>query len=355
MQSPWHAPLHNLGAHFAGHAAGTTPSGALSFGHEREEVQHAQTAQSTGTVFTPLTDLGLLHIQGDEAQNFLQNLTSNDIKALSPTQAQYSSLNSPKGRILASLLIWRTDTGYRLQCAADLIESIHKKLSLYVLRAKVQISNESAEQLAFGLAGAQVSELLEKLSLHFPAEALSVAQGAHQVIRLDEQRVQIILAKSQTTAFFKQLIAQGAKPVGSNAWQWLDIQAGIPRITALTQDEFVAQMVNFELLGGVNFQKGCYPGQEIVARTQYLGKLKKRMFLAHIPHAQTAPEVGTELFAPDFREQACGKIVNLATSPEGGFDALAVVQISSHEFGEVHLGTPEGELLEFKTLPYAVS
>jgi hypothetical protein len=153
---------------------------------------------------------------------------------------------------------------------------------------------------------------------------------------------------------WQKLSSRGAKPAGTAAWRWLDIQAGVPQITAATQDEFVAQMLNFELIGGVNFQKGCYPGQEIVARTQYLGKLKKRMYLAHLNVAD-APMSGNDLFAPEFADQSCGKLLSVAPAPQGGFDVLAVLQIAGFEGAQVRLGTPNGPQLEFGNLPYAVS
>ena len=113
-------------------------------------------------------------------------------------------------------------------------------------------------------------------------------------------------------------------------------------------------MINFELIGGVSFQKGCYPGQEIVARTQYLGKLKKRMFLAHVD-ADTTPTTGTDIFSAEFGEQACGKLVSVAHAPNGGFDLLAVAQIASHDADDVRLGSPQGPKLSFGKLPYAIN
>jgi tRNA-modifying protein YgfZ len=140
------------------------------------------------------------------------------------------------------------------------------------------------------------------------------------------------------------------RPAGLAAWHWLEITAGNPRVTAATQEEFVPQMINFELIGGVSFNKGCYPGQEIVARTQYLGKIKRRMYRAHIEDVDPIP--GTHLFAPETGDQACGTIVLSAPSPLGGFEALAVIQSSCFEAGEVHLNSPGGPHLRFLPLPY---
>ena len=113
-------------------------------------------------------------------------------------------------------------------------------------------------------------------------------------------------------------------------------------------------MANFELIGGVNFKKGCYPGQEIVARMQYLGKLKRRMYLAHIDSG-TAPQPGDELFSADMEGQASGMIANAAPAPGGGYDALAVIQTSSRESQTVHWKSLQGEALQFLPLPYPLS
>jgi folate-binding protein YgfZ len=145
---------------------------------------------------------------------------------------------------------------------------------------------------------------------------------------------------------------QSLRPVGQHAWQWLDIRSGIPWITAATQEQFVPQMTNLELLAGVSFTKGCYTGQEIVARTQHLGKIKRRMFLANVAGAAAA---GDPLYSDDFGDQACGMVVNAEASPGGGCDLLAVIQIGSAENSTVHLKARAGPALRLLTLPYAVA
>ncbi|MFT4171012.1 MAG: folate-binding protein YgfZ [Rhodocyclaceae bacterium] len=344
MQSPWFVFLDEIGARFEEGQAGI-----VRFGEVRDEVR----AAATGTIITPLTHRGLLRAEGEDAAAFLHNLTSNDIKNLALHRAHYDSFNSPKGRMLATFLVWRDHNGFFVQTSADLLAAMHKKLSMYVLRSKVRLTNPNPEYAVIGLAGAGTAHALDAAGLALPPEPMTVTQGQVQVVRLDAMRAQIVLPVAQAPDVWKKLASQGAQAVGSEAWNWLDVQAGVPWITAPTQEEFVAQMVNFELVGGVNFQKGCYPGQEIVARTQYLGKLKKRMFLAHLAEGRVAP--GTDLFAPDFGEQSCGKVLTVATAPELGHDLLAVMQISSHDAGEVHVGAPDGPRLTFGSLPYTVS
>jgi folate-binding protein YgfZ len=149
----------------------------------------------------------------------------------------------------------------------------------------------------------------------------------------------------------EQVRRAGAVPAGTQAWQWLDIREGLPTVTQPVQEEFVAQMLNFDLIGGVSFNKGCYPGQEIVARTHYLGKLKKRMYRAY---RAARPRGGHRHLRPDFGDQSAGKVVSAAPAPEGGYDALVVLQSSSADAGQAHLGAPDGPALAFLPLPYAL-
>jgi folate-binding protein YgfZ len=149
-----------------------------------------------------------------------------------------------------------------------------------------------------------------------------------------------------------QALATHATPVGAPVWDWLRLNAGIPMIVAATQELFVPQMVNLEAIGGVSFQKGCYPGQEIVARSQYLGKMKRRMFLAHV---DTLAAPGDSLYSADVPGQATGTVVNAAPAPDGGFDILAVAQIESARTQTLHLKADDGAALALKPLPYNVS
>ena len=134
-------------------------------------------------------------------------------------------------------------------------------------------------------------------------------------------------------------------------WRWHGIRAGVPMIGAATQDLFVPQTTNWDLLGGVNFHKGCYPGQEIIARTQYLGRLKERMYPFHVDGASPTP--GTKVYGTVFGDQACGTVVDAAPAPDAGSDLLAVLQMSALD-GQLHLGTPDGPTLVPLPLPYVI-
>ena len=308
-------------------------------------------ATRDGTVICDLGQYGMLRVSGEEAETFLQNLLSNDIREVSGTRAQFSSLNTAKGRMLATLLIWREGDNYLLQLPRVLCDPIRKRLGMYVLRAKVMISDVSDELVTLGLSGTNTLDSMHRRFGELPLSPLDcINTGQCSITRIEETRWQINTTPQQAQMLWKDLSAT-IRPVGSSCWDWLNIRSGIPVILPQTQEQFVAQMVNFDQLHGVNFKKGCYPGQEIVARTQYLGKQKKRMYLAHVDSEET-PLPGDELFNADMEGQSCGMIVNAADAPSGGFDVLAVVQISSHDAHLVHLGSLQGATFAFEQLPY---
>ena len=333
----------------AQHSAVITEGVVRHFG----DVQAELLATTKSTMLCDLSQCGALRVAGEEAQSFLQNLLSNDIREVTETRAQLSSLSSAKGRMLANFLIWRDDEDYLLQLPHSLVEMMRKKLSMYVLRAKVKVTDVSDEFIALGIAGSNAEEILHEVFNDLPLETfacLRTAQGC--VIKLSDTRFQIITTPTQAETLWTTLSVH-VKPVGSTCWDSLNIRAGIPIILPKTQEQFVAQMVNFDLIGGINFKKGCYPGQEIVARTHYLGKLKRRMYLAHIDTTD-APQAGDELFSADMEGQASGMIANAAPSPDGGYDVLAVVQMSSQETQTIHWKSLRGGTLQFLPLPYAL-
>ncbi|SMB28061.1 putative glycine cleavage T protein [Sterolibacterium denitrificans] len=325
----------------------------LDFGQPLAELQSAQSA----SILVPLTDLGLIRASGADAASFLHNLLTNDIEALAANGANRSGLCTPKGRLLATFLAWRDEDDLLLALADDLHAGILKKLSMYVLRAKVKLSDASDERIILGLAGPQAEQALAALA---PLPATNMQTNRFEqgrIIRIGEQRYWLVAEAAAAPALWQQL-AGHARPAGLNAWRWLEIAAGIPQISAATREEFTPQMVNYELIGGVSFKKGCYPGQEIVARTQYLGKVKRRMYRAHVANATGAmPAAGTPVFAADDGNpapQLCGMVVNAAASPQGGHDVLAVLQSASADAGQLHLGSGDGPLLVTAPLPYAL-
>ncbi len=308
--------------------------------------------ESTAVV-VPLTHVGLIRASGEEAGVFLQNLLTNDAREVGPDQAQYSGLCSAKGRMLASFLIWRGGSDYLLQVSRDLHAGILKKLGIYVLRTKVKLTDASEEYALFGIAGSGSRELAAEFADVPEATMGVVVSDRGLLIRLGEQRFELAIEAAVAEAAWN-VLRTAARPAGTAAWRWLEISAGIPQITSRTQEEFVPQMANFELIGGVSFTKGCYPGQEIVARTQYLGKLKRRMYLAHVDIGDP-PAAGTPIFGSELPDQSCGMVVSSAPAPDGGSDLLAVIQMSSAEAGNVYIGAAGGPPLVLRSLPYALS
>jgi tRNA-modifying protein YgfZ len=310
------------------------------------------TAVAAGDVIADLSHLGLLGVSGDDAQAFLQAQLSCDLKALGDEASSLGAYCSPKGRMLASFLVWPEGDGYFLALSRTIVNPTAKRLGMFVLRSKVVVADRSGERRLIGAAGPAAERALHAALGPVPArpQGVSRSDGA-TVIRLAQDRFLLAVASGRAASLWTAL-SGALRPVGTPCWEWLDISAGIPHVTARTQDEFVPQMANLELLGGVSFHKGCYPGQEVVARTQYLGKAKRRMFLARVEGPAPAP--GDPLFSEDLGDQASGMIVNAAPAPDGGIDVLAVVHAPSAADSTVHLGSLTGAPLRFRPLPYAV-
>jgi folate-binding protein YgfZ len=308
-------------------------------------------AASNDTVLADLSHLGLIKATGEDTQTFLQGQFTNDVRKLSPTLAQLSGWCSPKGRLLATFLLWQTGGNYYVQLPLELQPAIQKRLTMFVMRSKVILSDVSKDMPRFGVAGKNAESILATQLGALPQVDFGVANAdGILVIRLPGARFEIIASVEKSQALWSTL-AKNTKPVGSDAWQWLEVRAAVPIITQATQEQFVPQMVNLEAIGGVSFQKGCYPGQEIVARTQYLGKLKRRMYLAHLDNA-LPPQAGDELYSPEMDGQACGMLVNAQAAPAGGYDVLAVMQIGSAEANDIHLKALDGPKLALEALPY---
>lgn len=309
-------------------------------------------ATRNGVVIAPLADLGLIRVSGEDAASFLHNLMTNDILGIAATSARTAGFCTPKGRLLAIFLIWREGNDYLLMLPREILPPLLKKLSMFVLRTKAKLTDATNERVLIGISvSAAVSPAPTFLDNTLPHQAVSATDGG-QLIRLDGTRWLMSLDPAAAIRRWSELTAN-AKTTGLAAWHNLEIAAGQPRITAATQEAFVPQMLNMDIpaVAGVSFTKGCYPGQEIVARTHYLGKVKRRMVRARLANS-AAP--GTHVYAPETGDQQCGTLVSIAPSPEGGFECLVSVQSSAVAAGEVHLGEPDGERLTFLPLPYSL-
>ncbi len=309
-------------------------------------------AAKSGSVLALLGHLGVLQFSGEEAETFLQGQLSCDVAHVGLRSGSYGAYCSPKGRMLANFLLWREETGFHMALSRDIAASVRTHMSKFVLRAKVKVSDASDAIVMAGAAGPKAGQALRELFPDFPKQPNEVSRrpGTGSIISLKDGRFLLALAPSSAVAL-RQGLANSLVPVGASAWRWLDIRNGVPLVSAATQDQLVPQMANFELLGGVSFDKGCYTGQEVVARMQHLGKLKRRMFLANV--AAEAKE-GDPLYSDDLGDQSSGIVVNAEPSPDGGYDLLAAIPTASRERSTVHLKSLEGPALGFLPLPYAL-
>lgn len=286
-----------------------------------------------------LADWGVIRAAGEDARSFLHGQLTQDVLHLAPGQACLAGYCSAKGRLLASFVVWaRGPHELLLACSADLLPQTLKRLSMFVLRAKCKLSDASAEVPLFGLVGAGAAGLV------------APAQDWGHVSTVDADLIRLPEAAGVPRGLWAGANPPALPEVPLDTWRWLEVLSGVPRIVAATVEQFVPQMVNLELVGGVNFQKGCYPGQEVVARSQYRGTLKRRAFLFDSDGA-AAP--GQELFAEDDPSQPAGLVAAGAPAPGGGFALLAETKIAYAQ-APLHLGAPDGPRLVPRPLPYAL-
>ena len=316
--------------------------------------ESARLAARDHAVICDLAPLRVLAIGGADAEAFLQGQLSCDVKGLAPGACQYGSFNSPKGRMLANFVLWRSPAAsdrFEMLLPEDVAASVAQRLRMYVLRSKVVLTDVSAATRRFGVGGPTAAVALIAAFGVAPAvhEAMQIAQAT--VLGLPGPRFVVLAAAGEAEAVPARF-AGHATAAAFDVWQWLTIRAGVPIITAATQDAFVAQVANWDVLGGVDFKKGCYTGQEIIARTHYLGRLKERTFLFHADVPDVAP--GDRIFSAVFEAQPCGTVVNAAPAPGGGCDLLAVLQIGAQERGDARLRAPDGPPLVSLPLPYVI-
>jgi folate-binding protein YgfZ len=319
----------------------------VSFGNIQNELLSAAQAD----ILCDLSDLTTLALSGDDALTFLQGQVTNDVNLLGSDKAHYSGYCSPKGRLLALFLAYRQAEAIHLQFNGELAEPIAKRLKMYVMRSKVKLDNIDDDIVKLGISGANAEQALSAFFSTIPALALELSHNENgTLIRLSGPlpRFQIVCNTDSAKRIWSEL-KKTCQPVGKAAWEWLEIQAGIPDIALSTQEEFVPQMVNLDCLNGINFKKGCYTGQEIVARTHYLGKVKRRTHLLHL--ATSAPaQAGMDVVTD--KQDVVGKVVRAAPAPHGGHDVLAEIRLDSLEAGDLFIN---GVKLELRALPYALS
>jgi folate-binding protein YgfZ len=294
---------------------------------------------------SPLPHWGVIQAQGEDAANFLHNQLSNDVLLLPVGQSRLAAFCSAKGRMQASFILVKTapDT-VLLVLSLDLLAQTLKRLSMFVLRAKVKMSDATGQWQLRGLLGDSARAAVG----HAAPWLTTTQEGAHTVALYPA-----VLGASQIPRALWIAPAGHALPAGADAptgvWQWAEVMCGVTLVSQPVFEAFVPQMLNYESVGGVNFKKGCYPGQEVVARSQFRGTLKRRTALVHSPVALTA---GQDIFTPTDPEQPCATVVLCAARPDGqGFDALVSGTTESLQTGW-RLGSSEGDALALLPLPY---
>jgi folate-binding protein YgfZ len=284
--------------------------------------------------------LGVIGVHGDDAASFLQGQLTNDFALLGPSQARLAAHCSAKGRVLASFIGIRRGNEILLVVSRDILAPALKRLSMFVMRAKAKLRDASSEFDLYGLAGDTAGSVAAELQAWGRIEV-----GAASVIGLYP-------ADGQQRCLW---IAPVGEPVPAgpqmdhSLWLWGEVRSGIATITAPLVEALVPQMLNYESVGGVNFKKGCYPGQEVVARSQFRGTLKRRAFLAH---SQEPLEPGQELIHESDASQPCGIVAQSAASPAGGWDAIVSIQIAAAQGGTITSGTANGPAVTVEPAPY---
>lgn len=301
------------------------------------------------TLNTPDGELTVIRARGADAGSFLQGQLTNDVLLMKTDEARLSAWCSAKGRMLASFVVIKLSAEeFLLILSRDLLAATLKRLKMFVLRAKCELTDASGEICVEGLAGAIAQNAINTVALRaysMPA----IRQNDSEILvllpagQIAEKKVSRAL-KINTTAPQDSANAQHLA-----TWNALEISSGIARLTAAVSEAFVPQMLNYESVGGVNFKKGCYPGQEVVARSQFRGTLKRR---AYIAASADALQAGQEVFDSRAPDQPCGQIAQAAQHPGGGYIAIISMQISAHDSPGLHAGSPSGALLKLQALPY---
>jgi len=290
----------------------------------------------------PLPHLGVVRAEGEDAVKFLHGQLTHDFALLDLQHARLAAFLSAKGRMQASFIGFkRSPTEVLLVCSRDLLAPTLKRMAMFVMRAKAKLSDASDDFMLYGLTG----NAIEKIAGRAIDTGTKTDFGNISIVGLAPAGATpraLWVAPVGTPAPTGELLAE-------NLWAWGEVQSGVATLTAPLVDAFVPQMLNYESVDGVSFKKGCYPGQEVVARSQFRGAIKRRAFLAH---ADAPLQAGEEVFNAADPDQACGVVAQAAPAPSGGWDAIVVLQLAVVESAQLHAGSASGPVLRLGTLPY---
>ena len=301
-----------------------------------------QTGPLNGVV--PLPHLGVIQVEGEDAAKFIHGQLTQDFSLLGLDTARLAAFCTAKGRMQASFIGFKRSAGViLLVCSRDILPATLKRISMFVMRAKARLRDASAEYMLYGLAGNAIQ---------------NIAGGAHSPwAKADFDDISVVNLYAADTTPRQLWIAPAGTPgpegtpMAPDLWAWSEVRSGVATLNAAVVEEFVPQMLNYESVGGVNFKKGCYPGQEVVARSQFRGTLKRRAFLVH---SESTLAAGDPVYVPSDPEQPVATVVQAAMAPGGGFDAIISGQIAAVNEGPLRVGSVSGGALFLQALPYAL-
>lgn len=341
MKAEWKAFLIENGAEFEGERV-------ASFGNPDRE----RRIPPFGAVLSDLSDRGLIEVSGDDAESFLQNLLTNDIRKVTETSHQPSAWCTHQGRIIANFRIFKRADKFYMAVSHDLIDHVIKKMRMFVMMSKVTLEDVSETLVHFGYAGERAEEELREVLDVIPTEPGETLQyKTLSLLRLPGTvpRFEVFGELDDAQALWERCNVRAA-PVSSDGWHYLNILAGLPVITKASSEAWIPQMVNYVQIGGVDFKKGCYPGQEVVARLNYLGKTKRRMYLVEI-NTDKLPAVNDAIASDS--DQEAGKVLNAVMNPRGKIEALVILKIAEAE-KPLHMADDKEASVTMQDLPYAV-
>lgn len=316
--------------------------GLPDFGDRRAEAAAALSAD----VIAPLADRGTIRVRGADRDAFLQGQLSSDLRELTPSRGQLASYSTPKGRVLAIFTAIRAGDDIWLETSRSLLAPTLKRLRMFVMRSKVTLDDAGADVISIGVAGPNADRVLDAAGLPVPSVLCLCAEvdGIVVMRRRGPQNRYSLHGSAERLAVLWPKLAANARPVGTQAWQLTDILAGFPALHPETAEQHVAQMMNLDQLDGISFTKGCYPGQEIVARLHYLGNLKRRMYIARSPAEGIARGAAVVLAGGEGQSEAqsVGDVLDVAPHPDGGSALLVVLQTSQQEATKLRIGAVDG-------------
>lgn len=322
-----------------------------TFGSSYAEEQSAY----SNLVLADLSHYSLIEANGDDVVDFMQGQFTHDIKLVSDSASQLSAYCNPKGRILANFRIFKRDNHYFLRLPSDVTEATLKRLRMFIMRSKVELIDKSDELSRIGIAGAKATEKLSSIFKNLPKNIdESSTENELTIIHLPGTLpCYEVHGPVENIRNLWKTLQTDALPIGQNSWNLLAIRAAIPEIVAETVEAFVPQMVNLQAINSLSFTKGCYPGQEVVARMHYLGKLKRHLYIASVD-GEILPTPGQAVMTGNEDEQKVGQIVTASWSNDKKIEFLAVLQIEKAENETLHIDSSTGPTIQLIDLPYSI-